>query len=208
MANKTLKEALQDGVNVDGMVTTGVTPIYMNDYVWDDILGYSLARSLDASRGHIDYNFDEGTTDFDDSATITNTNDALIINYQLPHSCYRGTGAVLKPHVHWLQENSGSPYQKVEYRICSLGSAPTTWTAMDASNFTKAFTYVSGVLTQLTSFEDIDISSCGLSCVVQLRIWRDGQNVLDTYGTGKVKMLFMDAHFPKAYLGSKDEFVQ
>jgi len=204
----TLKTALADSRNVGNIVSSGEPPLLMEDYVWDDIMGYILGRNFDSTRGHIDYNFDEGTVDFDDSATITNNNDALIVEYQLPHAAFRGTGAVLRPHVHWLQENSGSPYQKVQWRILNNGGAPTSWTDMDPANFVKLATYVSGTLCQITSFESIDISSCGLSCVVQIRIWRDGQNVLDTYGSTKVKMAFMDAHYPRAYLGSKDEFVQ
>jgi len=206
---RTLREVAAESGNIGNIVTDGETPMLMEDYVWNDILGYALARGLDSASGHIDYNYSDGTVDFDNSANPASDNDSFIVNYQLPHDCYRGAGAMIRPHVHWWQTSAGIPYWKVQYRILGNGDAVTpTWTDMTTANFTVAFPYTSGTISQIIGFEPIDISSCGLSCVIQVKVWRDGQNVLDTFGTGDVQTSFLDAHYPVAYAGSKDEYVQ
>lgn len=203
-----LKDALMNENNVDGIVTGGKTPLVMKDTVYVDITGIVLARTLDTARGHIDWNYDEGTADFDDSADTTNSNDALFVNFQLLHEVDRDVNTLLLPHIHFKQENRGNPYWYVEWRKMYRDKAPTPWTAMNSAKFIQRNPYIEAGQETIISFEGIDISDMALSGIIQLKLWRDGGNANDTYGATKAGVLYIDAHAPKKYLGSQDEFVQ
>ena len=208
MADLKLSLALKDGINVDEIVTTGEVPLTLDDTVWVDLFGYTVARNLDNTRGHVDFNFNEATTDFDANADITNNRDSVTINYQLNHFVDRETANVkARPHFHWFQENSGVVRWVSQYRILENGKEAGAWSTQAVTD-TTLYAYVSGKLVQITSLPDVPIKDVSISSIIQVRLWRDGTNVGDTYGSTKAKILSMDAHVPQKYLGSKDEFVQ
>lgn len=55
---KKLSDALKAGDgNVSDIVTTGASPLTLNDMVWIDLVGSITGSKIDATAGKIDFNF-------------------------------------------------------------------------------------------------------------------------------------------------------
>ncbi len=189
------------------IVLTGETPITITDVVWRDLVPINIGKRLDVSTGHIDYDYDTGDIDFDDSANVTNNSHALTQAYQLNHDVYRGAGAVIRPHVHFINEDiNNAPRWKVQYMIKGRGDYDgVDWTTMDDTNFVYNINNTVNGKEEIVSLGDIPIAGVPLSAQIKVRLWRDGAN--DNAPT-KVAVSFVDAHAPFYVLGSKEEFVQ
>ena len=201
ISDKTTKQA--------GIETSGETPLKLSDTVWLDLIGYTIARNLDSTRDHIDYNYDDGTVDFDDNgADTTDNRDAITINYQINHDTDRETVAVVgRPHFHWLQTLDLTPAWVWQWRVLENGKSISAWSAKTEVT-SKVYPWVAGGLVQITSLGDIPIEGVSISSIIQVRLWRDGNSANDTYGVTDVQVLSSDTHVPLKYLGSKTEFVQ
>lgn len=198
-----LSEVLASGDgNVDEIVTTGETPLTLNDMTWIDLVGDIAGAKLDSAAGKIDFDFNEGMLKFQDSADVNNNNDSLQLSFQVNHNIYRGAGAVAKPHLHIIQTSTITPKWKVEYKILNTGVIKPVWSVLVADGGVEAMPYTSGDLDQVIILPDIDISGVGLSARILLRVWHSGTV------SGSVLVSAIDCHVPVYKLGSKEPLVQ
>jgi len=169
---------------------------------WDDIAGDILGRRLYATAGTVDWDWDENAAVFSPSGDISDQNDRVIFNIQVPHRTL--VGSDLKPHIHIWQPDSTERTFTFQYRVQENGEAKeTTWTQTTASLSTDAlFSYTSGTLNQILKFPDISLSGVSLSAVIQCRITRTDANA------GDVSVTFFDFHYNLDTAGSRQEYVK
>jgi len=197
-------------LNTVAVHTTGETPMLIGDVVFEDVSGYNLGSRFDSVSGKIDNNFAEGGLNFNTGANLSSNTDALITNYQLPHKTYRGEGAFIYPHIHWIQTDTNLSDWKVEYRVLN-GGVIGGWIEQDKADYLGIRkTYPgSGDFVQITSFAPISIAGLDLSSIIQIRMWRDTTSVGNTDTiSGDVCLVYTDAHVPLTYLGSQEELTQ
>lgn len=192
-----------DELTVTGdLVMSGGTLIFTGDStVWDDIQTSLIGRRLASTSGTVTYDYAENTVVFAPSGSITNTNDTVVFNLQLPH----GTKipSTMQLHMHYEQDTATSRTMTVRYRIQNNGSAKTaTWTTTTAVTTNSAFPYTSGTLNNILPLASIDLTGASLSAVVQVQMTRTDSN------TGNLHALFVDAHIEKDQIGSDEEYVK
>ena len=193
----TLKQALLDSTNVDGIVTAGVTPLLMENTVWDDIR-VPATRIRQGASLKPDFNLTDLTLDFDDSSDET-----IYINIQMPHDWKIESD--INPHIHWIQNQDQNIPWKFEYRWQLNNTTTTTaWTTIALD--TLAFTYTSGSLNQISEPSSmITPTGVTISAIMQIKITRDVSE--DSY-SGDAQIYEFDVHYQRDTLGSKDEFVK
>lgn len=169
---------------------------------WDDIQTSLTGRRLSSNAGRVDYNYEENAIEFQDDGDITNVNDCVSWSIQYPHKAV--TDGVFRVHVHWEQEDATSREWTLWYRLQPIGTAKgTTWTEVVIdTNTNNIIPYTSGVLNQITSLVNIDMTDAGLSCIVQFRLTRS-----DSEG-GVILGQFVDAHYAIDSTGSSEEFIK
>lgn len=183
---------------------------------WRDISFGSFARNLDISAGRVDYDYFNAAIEYASNALYPD--DPVVNPIQINHDVYYGeTGAVLKPHIHWIQRSSNIPNWLIAYKKSNNGAAYTIET--DYSNYTlmtpqsHAFTYVSGNLYQITGFGEIDISDLTISSTVDMVLFRDTTNVSTLFAgadpeSNDILVKWNDAHGQVIDFGSRQEFIQ
>lgn len=171
--------------------------------VWEDIQSSLIGARLTSTAGAIDYDFDENALEMS-NGSLSNINDRVIFNYQLPHSA-RQDGQ-LNLHIHWEQTDLSIHTFSLEYRVQSNGAEKeTTWTRVDVDTggandvFTPPVGF--GTFSQITKLVDLDTTDWGISAQVQFRLTK-------TAGTGSVRATYVDAHFEKDTMGSREEYVK
>jgi hypothetical protein len=132
---------------------------------WDDLSAAIIAARLDTASGRLQYDYFNGGVTFNSNARYPE--EPVVIPVQFKHHQAYGTGAVLRPHFHWYQQQTAIPNFLLLYKKVNWGETTTLET--DFSNYTaltpsvNAFEYDSGTLGQITGFPEIDASDVVLS---------------------------------------------
>ena len=194
----TLKSALKNSANVDGIVNNGATPHLLEDTVWEDLRFPVTQTRVNPGTIKPDFNVVDITLDFDDT-----TDEFIYINAQMPHSWK--AGSVIYPHCHWFQNQNTNVGWYIDYRWQINGDAKTTsWTTLALDQ--QAFTYTSGTLDQINfTAAGITCSGCDLSDILQIIFYRDVS--ADTY-VGDAQLMQVDIHYQIDTLGSQDEYIK
>lgn len=175
---------------------------------WRDELQSLVGQRLFSSAGRIDYNYTEGTVDFDSNA---NEDDYVLMNVQINHDWDEVTG--VRPHIHWFQSEDATPNWLMQHRWQRNGEAKVTaWTDVPCNN--PAFTYTSGTIINICNFGSITPpEDVGTSSILQIRLIRDTSNDSGEFAgadpyTGTVPAINFDVHIPVDMLGSRQEFIK
>lgn len=165
-------------------------------YRWTD-LRFPLTRDKQGQNEKPDY-------DFTNMGLLFPQNDSgeiVYITAQAPHEL---RNSELKPHIHFVQEVSGQPVWKMDYRIVENGDNDSNKAFATLTAVTFAFTWVSGDLMQIASFPTIDISGLtSVSFVMDIKLYRD-----DNVVAGDVLGKEFDIHYQLDDWGSRQEFVK
>lgn len=155
-------EVLSDGsVRLNGDATA-----YIGEYV-------SLINATIQTVGNIVVDTDSGTIQF--KTTATYPEEYAIINIQIGQDWATGTPVV--PHLHWIQQSTGTPNWLIEARWQVNGNAfVDTWTKYRW--LSNHHTYVTGSsMNQISSFSSLaPPSGAKLSEILQVKIYRDFAN--------------------------------
>jgi len=184
---------------------------------WDDISNAIIAARLDTSTGRLDYDYFNAGVNFNSNARYPD--EPVVIPIQLWHRLKYGSGAVLRPHFHWLQEQSAVPNFILAYKKTSYGTATVKET--DFTNYTlmkwdsNVFTYPgSGVFAQITKFPEIDISDMTISGSVDIVLFRDSADASGLFGASDpvgtdVTVKYNDSHAQlNQERGSRQEYIK
>ena len=182
---------------------------------WDDLSNAIIAARLDTSSGRLDYDYFNGGVNFNSNARYPD--EPVVIPIQFPHKQLYGTGAVLRPHFHWLQQQSARPNMLLGYKKTNYGSTTTFET--DFTNYTllapdsDVFTYTGGTLAQITRFPEIDVSDVTISGSVDFALFRDSANASGLFAgsdpvASDVTIKYNDSHAKFDMLGSREEFTK
>lgn len=129
-------------------------------------------------------------------------NDASEILYAADQSSHKiNTEVPMGPHIHWRQTQAGEPVFKIGYKLFDNGDEePADFTVITSTG--NVFPYVSGNISQISSFDDIDISVFdGISTQLILKIWRD-----DNVYPGDVCARSCDFHMAFIRPGSENPY--
>lgn len=167
---------------------------------WDDFdFGVANLR-INPATSKPDFDQDEAEYLFSANSTET------VIGDKVTKHSYKINALAWKPHVHWVQENSGNVLWQLEYKIWPANELEPSWVTLQTID--KEFSYTSGSLHQISSFPDIDMSSySSIAMHVKVRISRIGGDGSDTY-TGDTRFLGFDFHVPVDMFGSREVFVK
>jgi len=185
------------------------------DTRWDDLAGSLIAARLDIASGRLHYDYFNGGVIMDSNARYPDK--PIVMALQFKHAMRYGAGAVLRPHLHWLQQQSAMPNFLIGYKKVAQGAATTF--EVDFSNFTllhiptNVFTYTSGTLVQITKFAEIDASDLNLSSQVTFVLFRDTANVSGLFSgvdpvAADVTVLYQDQHVLLDSTGSSQEYAK
>lgn len=200
------------GGNYTQVGTDGVLQTFGASTLWDEIASPAIGRNIDTSTGRIDFNYDELTVDFASNARYPDEPIANII--QSLHS--RVEGSDIRPHIHWMQNQSAQPNILVEYRFINNGESPTAWTPLVLDSGKNIYVYPgSGTILQITEFNlpPGHGSTLGLSGTFEYRMFRDTSNASglfsgsDTY-SGDWSVKYLDTHLEIDQDGSREEFTK
>lgn len=107
-------------------------------------------------------------------------------------------GDTLRVHLHEIQTSSDTALWGIKYRIYNIGeTVPTTWTVAYCT--ARAHTYTSGSLHQLVMFPPIIPTGKGISCNIDMIIYRK-QSAM----AGDILLKYIDIHFRSNSLGSNN----
>ena len=187
-------------INVAQIITTGETPLTMEDTVWDDI----RAPFTQTKRGALD----KPDFDYTNIGLLFPQNDdaeIVYIIFQIPHNYKLGTN--IYPHIHWQQMNANNVVWKMEYKWFNPGGlVPGGFTAATAT--TRRYTWAAGNLHQYDGWTAI--SGAGIteiSSMFLVKVFRD-DNVDAGAGSGDALAFEYDIHYEIDTLGSKREFIK
>lgn len=168
---------------------------------WSDLSSPLVGAKIDVGSGSLDPDFYNGGIIFEASARYPD--DPAMFNIQYNHQYLLGAGAVFRPHFHWLQNQAGVPNMLMLIKLTSNGVPTTFYT--DYSGYDKyawtgsVWTWSSGCLPNITKFPEYDLSSLGISGMLDVLFFRDYTNVSGLFaGTdpvaGPVTVKFYDGH--------------
>ena len=171
---------------------------------WDDLRFPFTGSRIDVAGGHVDYNFTENTVDFESNAT---SSDVVNIIAQMQHDWAPNTN--VHPHIHWIQNQSGIPAWRMDYRVYNNGDQVPAWITGITPSKEEQFTYVSGNMLQITEFPTIsgltELSGFGVSWFMDIKIYRVGAS--DSY-TGDAAGKEFDLHYIRNDRGSRQEYIK
>jgi len=169
---------------------------HVGDSAWTDITVPATTIRQGASTKP-DFNTDSLTLDFPQN----NESEIAYLNVQFGHDWL--TGSDISPHIHYLQNEAGSPDFIIEYRWLSNGNAVTDWTT--DTTYMSVFPYTSGSIMQILEFPKIDGSAItGVSSMLQIKLYRrTGDGV-----SGDVQVLEFDIHIQIDSNGSDSEYLK
>jgi hypothetical protein len=187
---------------------------------WDDLRIEPVARTSGANTPAFEKWIDDaaGTSrgcylySFDDALAASEKE--IFFTMQLPHSW---DGGPIQMHVHWLgavADTTAAPRWGLEYAWKEPGAAfgDTTTIYTDGYNYTLtgADANVTPAVHYISKFATItpDTTCDGISSILVGRLFRNSSNAGDTYNaTGATcALLYIDAHFQLARIGSTDEY--
>ena len=171
--------------------------------VFEDIIGDVMSKRLLSATGRVDYDTNENAIKMQPGGDITNPDDRIPWNVQLPHGSVIGDNSFFKMHFHYWQADTTKRVLTLQYRIQNNGLAKDTiWKTLEVktSNGYDVFTYSSGTVNQITTFAEIDISGCDISSTLQFRMARTDSE------TGDLNITFIDAHVGIDSDGSMSEW--
>ena len=124
-------------------------------------------------------------------------------SFEIPHDYNEGTD--LRPHIHWSPSNTnaGDVKWQLEYTLACVGDAfpaSTTVVAIDTSNQINRSHNV-------VEFGIIDGTNVQIGCMIQFRLFRDGGDAEDTYGSDAF-LLSIGVHYEQNSDGSRDVFTK
>jgi len=168
---------------------------------WFDDAGLAIVTASGTSRGTWLYSFDD---------VVAESEKELFFNVQYSHAWDGGTAYV---HVHWVgshADTTATPRWGMEYNFKEPGATfGATTTIYAIGNHVNDANLVAGKH-YITSFAAItpDSTQDGLSSVMTCRIFRNSSNAADTYDVSgnKCGLLYVDAHYQLARIGSNDEY--
>ena len=188
-------------ITVDTLVAGDIT---LSDTSWDDLRFPVSAIKLQGTGSEPDIENTYGTYLFDDG-----TPETVFIMAQMPHAWKEGTNVF--PHTHWYKTTSatGDVCWQLDYIISKKGA-----------QFSDTFTTITGVtpaigdndtvrthaLTPIGS-SGIDMTGCGLSDHIIMKLTRKADATIDTYGAD-AGLLEFDIHYEIDSFGSDSEFTQ
>ena len=182
---------------------------------WDDLSGALAGARLDTASGRLDIDWFNGGVNFNSNARYPE--EPVIIPIQAKHSMVIGTGAVFRPHFHWLELQAAIPNMLLGYKLTNYGSLTTFET--DWSNYTfsipssNVWTWASGCLAQITRFPEVDISSLTISGSIDVVLFRDSANVSGLFAgvdpvAADVTIKYNDGHVKHDMIGSRGEILK
>lgn len=175
------------------------------DVTWDDLR--FPAQGINPP-GQVSDPDIEGATGF--SLFDSNSTETLGGAAQLPHSWREGTALI--PHVHWTKTSSasGDVLWQLDYEIKNPGE---TFAGTYANQLQVSST-VGGTPDGdtewehlISSFGEIEVPDCLISCVMLWKVSRVGGDAADTYGAD-ARLLEYDIHYQIDDLGSKQQFTK
>lgn len=183
--------------------TNGIT-LYGGSTAWDDLRVEPIAKNTGAKAPSFNsWKTTLALYDFDDA--VAGSEKEVFFQVQMPHDWLEGSA--VSPHVHWVNRTGTVTGQTVrwglEYTTATIGGT------FPASVTIYSTTTVMGVITStdshhLTDFSDIDMTGNKISTVITCRLFRNSSDATDTY-TGTAGLLYIDFHYQRNSLGSKEE---
>lgn len=190
--------------------------IYLKPSQWDDLSGSLFAARLDTASGRLIYNVYNAGIEYAQNARFPE--EPIVVPIQMRHAQEYGTGALARPHIHWLQEQTSVPNFLLAYKLTNYGSSVVKET--DFSNYTltpwssSAFTHPgSGAFAQITGFPEIDLSGATISASLDIALFRDSANTsglfagVDPVAAGVV-VKYTDSHVKFNSAGSRQEYIK
>lgn len=192
-ANKVIDEINQDFLE-------GLDNQPKENIVWDDFSFPATALKINAVTSKPDFNQTNIEYLFDDSTKET------LIGLQITRHEFKNGNITWNPHVHWIQESSGTVKWELQYSIHCLGEVEPSFTTITTTS--TIVSYTTGAIHQISPFPDIELTDFDTTaCVVKIKISRLGADVEDTY-IGDVRFFSFDFHVPIDQLGSRQIFVK
>ena len=116
-----------------------------------------------------------------------------------------GSRTAIYPHIHYIQDEAGTPVFELQYRFYNNGTAPPAWTTIDTSaGDGPIFDYVSGDLLQIVRFPPITLVGLGSSTWYDMILYRQtGDGV-----SGDVLFKGFDWHAQFDSIGSRKEYTK
>ena len=140
--------------------------------------------------------------DFTNLGLLFPQNDPTEIAYFLPqfkHSMVEG--ALIHPHLHYVQDEAEIPVFKMDYRVYKFGGDPTVEFTTLVSE-APILAYASGAQQNIIPFPWVDLSNyTGLGVMMDVKIYRD-----DNVVAGDVLVKEFDIHYPIDSIGSGREY--
>lgn len=176
--------------------------MYGDTTVWDDIQNTLIGNKIDSPAGTVALNYAENSVTFEPNGSLTDSTKRVGFNIQMPHNALPTTK--LHVHVHWKQTDATARTWAIRYRVQLNGeTAVTSWTTVSVSTAVgNVFPYVSGTFNQITDLAEIDLGAGGLSTIIEIQFARTDS------ASGNVDATFIDCHYQKDSLGSKEEYVK
>jgi len=173
-----------------------------NEYykVWEDLQFETTAYRLHSPGGAITYDYDLGAAVFKKTSDVDT--DYVMQIIQVPHKWAQGSE--LRPHIHWLQNNTGTPPWRIKYRWYNNGEVLPSFSSALPPEEVFAFKYTSGNMLQISKFPSIKAEGKGTSSFLDIRISRDGQGGVN----GDIYLKQFDIHFLCDSNGSRDEYIK
>ena len=197
-----------DSTNYLGIDDTGYLHLEGNSTVYEDLRIEPVARNT-GSKAPTFTLWKGGLYlyDFDDAALASEKE--IFFTVQMSHTWKEGTA--VEPHVHWVNKTAGTAGQVVgwglEYSKSSIGGtfpAPTTiygTTLAGGGDITVADEHL------ISDFPSIDMTGDTISTIMVCRLFRNSSDAADTY-TGTAGLLYIDWHYERNSLGSREEYVK
>jgi hypothetical protein len=162
-----LYDALNNPANtIRTIKCSGNPPIEYTDTTWNDLKApFTQVRLGALLKPDFDY------TNMGLLFPSGDTSEIAYLIMQFDHEYKLGTD--IYPHIHWQQMNSNAVVWKFDYKWFDEGdTTPAAWTTVTATG--KAFTYTSGNLAQIETFDAIDGSGIsGVSSLFLAKVYRD-----------------------------------
>jgi hypothetical protein len=194
----------EDTTNYSEFEADGTLILHGTATTYEDLT--SPALSLKILGTGISVNASENTLDFATNADYTD--DYVYTSFQMSHTKMLDTNINL--HIHWEQTESRLPNFLFSYRWQSQCNEKTTvWTLLPVT--TSACAFAGTTLNQISYGAEIGPPRENLSDILQIRLYRDSANDsgrfsrVDNYTT-TAKVVFIDVHYRRDSLGSRDEF--
>lgn len=186
----------QRGASIGGQPVRTYPP----DHAWDDVRNSAFRTKLGAN--------DKPDFDYTDLGLLFPENtesEKVYISDQMPHAWAGSDGSrqVFHPHIHYIQDEAGTPVFELQYRFYNNGTAPPSYTTIDTSaGAGPVFTYVLGDLLQIIRFPEIVVVGMGSSTWYDMILYRQtGDGV-----TGDVLFKGFDWHARFDSVGSRGEY--